>query len=285
MADDCKRLARHLHPPDKLTSFWLHPYRIGVECTSRQHNSIKIIGTCLVECHIDVDASGFRSVIHSLYRSRFGRYDLCSCSGLIKCLLWFSQLYHLEVFGRHDGNAHSIQCISLHCESPSSSGNGRIEYSFIKQYLFPRFYTIGNLLTHPLIVVRRMSISLFSGAHTIYVLVWGLETVGNPYPILTARGSCSGFVPRVHHRRETIIISRPNTLMANWVIRPMNARSKPTAVIRGQMLGAGLAEYAASRTSCLEVELISPVALRICSIVACKVRASNGLERQVTFAR
>src|SRR6266446_4350746 len=147
MADDCKRLARGLHTLYKLTSLWLHPHIISVECPSRQQNSIKIIWICLVQGHIDVDATGFHIVIHSLYRPRFGRDDLCNCSGLIKRLFWFSQLYQLEVLGCQDGNAHSMQLISLHRESLSNFSNFSLSYQiYNKTSILSNIYIISSTI-------------------------------------------------------------------------------------------------------------------------------------------
>src|SRR5260370_36876768 len=76
-------------------------------------------------------------------------------------------------------------------------------------------------------------------------------------------------------------MSRPNALMVICVIRPMNARTRPAAVIRGQILGVGVTERLASSSSCLEAVLLTLLVSCICSIVVCRVRASNGLARQV----
>src|SRR5205823_13050930 len=93
--------------------------------------------------------------------------------------------------------------------------------------------------------------------------------------------SGSVFVPSVHHNKAISITSRPNALMVICVIRPINERTRPAAVIRGQILGVGVTEYLASSSSCLEAGLFPLLVACICSIVVCKVRASKGLARQV----
>ncbi len=79
-----------------------------------------------------------------------------------------------------------------------------------------------------------------------------------------------------------MMMSNPNALMVICVIRPMNDRSRPIAVIRGQILKAGVTERVASSAFCFEVRLVSVLAFWICSIVASSVRASKGFVKQVT---
>src|SRR5437588_5953621 len=69
--------------------------------------------------------------------------------------------------------------------------------------------------------------------------------------------------------------------MVICVIRPMNARTRPAAVIRGHILGVGVTEGLASSISCVEARLLTLLMSCICSIVVCRVRASKGLARQV----
>jgi len=95
-------------------------------------------------------------------------------------------------------------------------------------------------------------------------------------------GRLLGVAPSVHKRREITTIERPTRVRAKKPIKPMKARSKPAAVITGQMLGAVV--FACTGTGEAGRAVISEVgvASNSCSIVVCRIRASKGFVKQVT---
>ena len=109
------------------------------------------------------------------------------------------------------------------------------------------------------------------------------------YVLSCLHDGVSGLQSRVQPSRAMRKISKPNTVMVMCTMRPMNVSNNAAAVITGQMLGAGLAVRARRGSS-----WVASAAFAACgagalsrsrfSIVACRVRASNGLVKQVMRA-